>query len=192
MRNPKTIIHIIILTFIFLGCVPATLAYSQAKPAHQHDLQALIKQEGDIFLVVHYPKAGQVKPCIEENSLTNQLSFKGDSAFVNYINYTELFCEAYVLRTQYLYYFNLKDIDPASMRLIEKKYNYGDGKLQEGPETWFELQVFTKDNKPVIRKQDVESKHNEYIQTVNLLFKSKQGAKEGLTLFKSILSATNM
>lgn len=182
----------IVLICITLNSLAALPVYSQSKIETLQQLEALVKQEGDIFLVVHYPKAGQEKPCVEENSLTNQLTFKGDSAYVNYINYTELFCEAYVLRSQYLYGFNLKDIDPSSIRLIEKKYNYGEGKLQEGPESWFEIQLFTKDHKPGIWKKDVESKQTEYTQSVNLLFKSKQGAKDAQALVKSILTSNHM
>jgi hypothetical protein len=151
-------------------------------------IEKLVKEEGDLFIVIDYPKPGKEEVCLEENSLSNRIQFKSDSAFINYINYTELFCEAYVLRTQYMYHFSLKDIEGQTMRLVEKKYNYENGKLKEGPTSWFEVQLFTKDKKPSIRKRELETKQTEFITTVSLLFKSKEGAKEALALFKNAIS----
>jgi hypothetical protein len=87
-----------------------------------------------------------------------------------------------------MYHFSLKDIEGQTIRLVEKKYNYENGKLKEGPTSWFEVQLFTKDKKSSIRKRELETKQTEFITTVSLLFKSKEGAKEALALFKNAIS----
>jgi hypothetical protein len=179
----KTAIQALLL-YIFI-CISAFTSYAQSTPLLR--IEELVKQEGEIFIVVSHPKAGQTNPCLEENSLSNQIAFTQDSAFVNYVNYTELFCETYVLRSQFTYQFSLKDIEITSLRLIEKKYNYGESKLEQGPDSWYELELVTKNNKPSIKKADVMSKQTEQIASVNLLFKSMQGAKQALALFKNQL-----
>jgi hypothetical protein len=168
-----------------LVCISALTSYAQSTPLQE--IKALVKQEGEIFIVVSRPKAGQIKACLEENALSNQISFEQDSAFVNYENYTELFCESYVLHTQFSFHFSLKDIEASTLRLVEKKYDYGESKLEEGPHTWYELELFTRMNKPSIQKVDMISKQSENIASLNLLFKSKQGAIQALALFKKHL-----
>jgi len=162
--------------------------YAQAISPPLKGIEKLVQEQGDLFIAVDYPKPGQDKFCLEENSFSNQIQFKGDSAFLNFINYTELFCETYVLRTQYIYHFNLKDIDSQTIRLVEKRYDYGNGTLKEGPASWFEMQLFTRGNKPYIRKKELETRQTEFTDTVSVLFRSKEGAKEALALFKTAIS----
>ncbi|QHT70642.1 hypothetical protein GXP67_30310 [Rhodocytophaga rosea] len=166
-------------------CISAFTSYAQS--IFQQQIEALVKQEGEIFIVVSHQKAGQTKSCLEEDALSNQISFIQDSAFVQYVNHTELFCETYVLHSQFTYKFSLKDIEATSLRLIEKKYDYGEGKLEQGPDTWYELELISSHKKFSITKVDMISKQTENIASVNLLFKSKNGAKEAMALFKNEL-----
>ena len=182
-------INTIIISLLFLLVSNADYSlYAQTTSQPLKAIEKLVQKQGDLFIAVDYPKPGPDKFCLEENSFSNQIQFKGDSAFLNFINYTELFCETYVLRTQYIYHFNLKDLDSQTIRLVEKRYDYGNGTLKEGPATWFEVQLFTRGQKPSIRKRELETRQTEFTDTVSILFKSKEGAKEALALFKNAIS----
>jgi hypothetical protein len=161
---------------------------AQSKAGKMQEIQEVIRTEEELFIAIDRIRPEDSKACLEENSISNQVQFTGDSAFVNYINYTELFCEAYVLRTQYTFQFDLQDIDLAMMRLVEKKYDIGNGKLKEGKPGWFEVQLFTKDKKAAILKRDIESKEQEKVSTVSLLVKEKEPARQLLTLLKDVLN----
>ena len=104
---------------------------AQSKADKLQEVQEVVKKHGELFIAIDRINPGDSKVCLEENSIINQVQFNADSAFVNYINYTELFCEVYVMRTQHTYQFDLKDIDPVAMRLVEKKYVIGNDKLKE-------------------------------------------------------------
>lgn len=180
--------YILKKTNLFL-CLLASINFSQAQSNnHLSSVEKLVKQEGELFIVVDRPKPNSSQVCTEENSISNVIKFTGNLAFVNYINYTELFCEAYVLKSHYTYQFNLEDIDPATLRIIEKRYDYGIGALKEGNPYWFEVQLFTKDEQPAIQKRDVESRQTERVATVSLIFKSKTGARQALTSLKSVIA----
>ena len=180
-----TYIHLLLVVLVNLLVVPSAIAQSSKDNLQQ--IQDIIKAEGEVFIAIDRINPGDSKVCLEENSFINNVQFNGDSAFVNYVNYTELFCEAYVLRSQYTYQFNLQAIDPATLRLVEKKYAIGQGKLREGNPGWYEVQAFTKDNKPLIVKNDLDSKQTEKVNTVSMLVKDKEKAKQVLNLLKTAL-----
>lgn len=175
------------LTVLLWVCTAASI-YAQSNTGKLQEIQELIRKEGDLFIAIDRITPGSHKVCLEENSIQNQVQFTGDSAFVNYINYTELFCEVYVMRTQYTYRFDLKDIDPATMRLVEKKYPVGNGQLKDGKPGWFEIQLFTNDQKAAILKRDVESRQTERVSTVSLIVLEKESARHVLSLLKSELT----
>jgi hypothetical protein len=156
------------------------------------EIEQLVQQEGELFLAIDRVSPQDNKVCLEENSILNTVKFSADSAFVNYINYTELFCEVYVMRTQYTYHFDIKTIDPATIRLVEKKYSIGAGKLKEGNPGWFEVQLFSRDNGKTIIRRELDSKQSEGVSTVSLIVKEKDTAKKVIALFKaSLLSKQN-
>lgn len=174
------------LTGLFV-ILSATSTYAQSKAGELRDIQDIIKKEGELFIAINRVSPEDNKVCLEENSIINQVQFTGDSAFVNYINYTELFCEVYVMRTQYTFHFALKDIDPAAIRLVEKKYNIGNGKLTEGNPGWFEVQLFTKNNKLAIIKREQESIQQEILTTVSLIVKDEDTARQVQRSLKTAL-----
>ncbi len=183
MKAVKTFITYILLFSIFI--LTAAGAKAQSRAQYLEKVSALVEKEGNLFIAVDQPKPDAAGICLEENEISNRLRFKNDSMFVDYTNYTELFCEAYVLKSHYQYQLNLKDIDPLTMRLVEKKYNYGKGKLKEGPAGWFEVQLFTKQKSPQVKKKDLESRDIEFLPTVSLLFQTKESARSALALLKS-------
>lgn len=164
--------------------------YSQAQTAGNRllDVQEIVRKGGELFIAIDRFNREGNKTCLEENSIANVVQFTGDSAFVNYVNHTELFCEVYVMRTHNTYQFSLKDIDPATMRLVEKSYNVGEAKIKEGKPGWFEVQLFTKDKKNLIKKRDIESKQTEQVSTINLIVQEKEEAKKAMSLLKNVLN----
>jgi hypothetical protein len=177
--------NFVLAVLCYLLVVTSTIA--QSRNDKLQEIQGIVKSEGEIFIAIDRINPGDSKVCLEENSFINHVQFNGDSAFVNYVNYTELFCEAYVLRSQYTYQFNLQAIDPTTLRLVEKKYAIGQGKLREGNPGWYEVQAFTKDKNPVIVKNDLDTKQAEKVNTVSMLVKDKEKAKQVLNLLKSAL-----
>jgi hypothetical protein len=91
------------------------------------------------------------------------------------------------MRSQFTYQFALKDIDPTTIRLVEKKYNLGTGTLKDGTPGWFEVHLFTHNGQKSITKRDVDSKQNESVSTVSLMVKEKDTAKKVIALLKSSL-----
>jgi hypothetical protein len=165
--------------------------FSHAQTADEKlkEIEQLVQKEGDLFLAIDRKNPQDGKVCLEENTYQNTVLFTGHQAQVSFINYTELFCEVYVMRSQFIYQFDLKDVDPATIRLVEKKYNLGNGSLKEGTPGWFEVQLFTHNQQKTITRRDVESKQSDYLSTVSIMVKEKETAKKVIALLKSSLQA---
>ena len=183
-RMMKYTIYIFTLLLV-LSSLTCTLA--QTGNTGLKEIEQLVQQEGELFLAIDRLGPEDNKVCLEENSIQNTVVFTADSAFVNYINYTELFCEVYVMRTQFTYHFDIKTIDPATIRLVEKKYNIGTGKLKEGNPGWFEVQVFSRDTGNTSTRRELDSKQSEKVSTVSLIVKEKDTAKKVIAILKGVL-----
>jgi hypothetical protein len=158
------------------------------EPAALTELKALLRTEGEVFIVVDTWNEASARNCTSENLFTNQLHSGGpaDSLNVAYRNLTENFCDPYVLDTRLTYSFRLADLAVARAVLVQKTYNYGRGTLKEGEPSWFEVQIPARNNAALIRQLDIETREVSYIASLGLIFKTQAGAKRALALVKSM------
>lgn len=159
-------------------------ADAQTKAAAWEEVQRILKNEGEVFISVDYWNQRLGKYCTTENLFNNELFAGKDLVKVLYLNATEMFCEPYVLQSRYIYEFNPADLDAGASILVQKKFDYGNGKLTEGNPYWFEVQVRTQQNKPLIKQKDLESQETNYLSSVGLIFKTQEGAKSAYKLLK--------
>jgi len=171
--------------FVFLWVGIGFPAFSQ--PSHpRSQLQTLAKQEGEIFIVVEYPHAEQQKNCRLEDLFTNTIAFSKDTLLVDFNNYTESFCEVTKLETRLLYQVRLSDLDPAKLILMQRVYNLKDKKLLEGSATWYEVQLNTREAKPLVTEKSVIENQTRRISQFRLLFKTQEGAKRAQAALREL------
>lgn len=176
------------LVFALLFLLKHSITQAQTDASKLHEVQEIVKKEGELFIAIERFNKDANKPCLEENSIANIIQFTNDSAFVNFVNHTELFCEVYIMRTHTTYHFSLKDVNPATIRLVEKKYDVGDAQVKEGKTSWFEIQLFTRDQKSLLKKRDIESKQTEWVSSVSIIVQEKEAAKKAISLLKSVIN----
>lgn len=166
------------------------IANGQTSEQILKEIKDIVKKEGEIFVSVDQYNKQLERTCTLEDYFTNQIAFSHDSAKVNYLNYTESFCQPTTLRSQFTYQFRLKDIDPTSLKLVQKKYDLKGGKLTDGQDNWFEVQFKMLQGKPLIQMRDTGARTNENIATMRLVFKTQESARNTLTHLRKILSTS--
>jgi hypothetical protein len=150
-------------------------------------LESLVKKTGEIFVSVDAFQEQHNKICTIENVFSNGIAIKGDTVKINYLNYTESFCEAFVLQSKMIYTFSLKDLEPAKLLLTQRNYNVGKGKLTDGQAIWYEIHLFTRQQKPLIAMRDLDTRKTEHVSEMRLLFKTKEAAQKGLVHLRSLV-----
>ena len=173
---------------LWAGIVPAALAQTGTGPVAQ--LENLVRKEGEIYVAVEKYEPEKGKNCRVEDVFTNSLLIKGDTLTVPYANYTESFCEAFVLNSQFVYRVSLRDLDPTRLVLAQRKYNYGSAKLLEGQPAWFEVHLAAREGKPLVHRRDVINKQSETAATLRILFQTKEGATKALALLREMVAGT--
>ncbi len=180
----------IILRFIptgFLFLVAFLSVQAQRSTTLIQQLEDIVKQEGEIYLAIERYEPQKEKNCRIEDVFTNTLLVSRDSLTVPYTNYTESFCEAFVLRSQFLYRVYLQDIDPVKLVLAQRKYNHGTAKLLEGQASWFEILIATKQDQPLIKRQDIINREMDNVSSMRIIFKTKEGATKALAVLRQIV-----
>ncbi len=175
---------------ILLGIAGFSPAEAQSKEQKLLSLSQLVKKEGEVFVAVDKYYDNLERTCTVEDYFNNQLTFQGDVATIQFLNHTESPCERTFLRTEADFAFNLNDLDPARLMLVQKKYNLGKGKLSDGQDSWFEIHFFTQKDQPLITRKDKTSSEAEQVSTVRVMFKSQEGAKQAMATLRSVLAVT--
>ncbi|MDJ1498182.1 hypothetical protein QNI19_34890 [Cytophagaceae bacterium DM2B3-1] len=158
---------------------------------YKNQLQTVAKQEGEIFIALEYMHPERNKPCRMEDLFTNTIAFNRDTLVVDFDNYTESFCEAINLETQLTYHIKLRDIDPSKIILMQRKYNLKNNKLLEGPLSWYELQINTKGQLPVVKEQSHKESQLRRINQFRIIFKTQEGAKKALAALKELTKTSS-
>jgi hypothetical protein len=153
-------------------------------------ISQLLKTEGEVFVAVdkYYPKLERT--CTVEDLFNNNLSYREGTVTIHFSNHTESPCERTFLRTEADYRFQLKNIDASRLRLVQKKYPLGNGKLTDGQDQWFEIHFFTQGDRPLISRKETTGEE-EKLNTVRLLFKSQEGARKALSTFRKVFQEMN-
>lgn len=178
-----------LVVLILLGCIPFFCATAQSTN-YRAQLQAIAKQEGEVFVALEYMHPEQHKKCRMEDLFTNTISFRKDSLVVEFDNYTESFCEATKLETQLTYHVRLYDIDPTKIVLMQRKYNLKNNTLLEGKTSWYELQINTKAAAPLVKEFSHKESERKKINQFRLIFQTQEGAKHALNALRELTKTT--
>jgi len=174
--------------FLFgLACTFLALPAWAQTVSPKMQIQALAKQEGEVFVATEVWNGAQQKDCRLEDLFTNTVLFAGDSMEVSFNNYTEAFCEVTTLETKLLYQVRLRDLDPAKVLLGQRNYNLNGKKLLEGQQTWYEVQLNTLNAKPLATERDLRDLHTRRLSQFRIIFKTQAGAKRAQTALRELL-----
>lgn len=150
-------------------------------------LQTLARQEGEVFVATEVWNEAQQKDCLLEDLFTNTVAFTTDSLLVHFTNYTEAFCEVTQLETKLVYQVGLRDIDPATVRLAQRNYNLNGKQLLEGQKTWYEVQLNTRQGKPLVTERDLKEPRIRMLSQFRIIFKTQEGAKHAQAALRTLL-----
>jgi hypothetical protein len=164
--------------------------FAQSPEEQMASVSGLLQKEGEVFVAVDRYYANLERTCTVEDLFNNSLTYRQGSVTIHFSNHTESPCERTFLRTEADYRFRLKDLDASRLRLVQKKYPLGNGNLTDGQDQWYEIHFFTQGDQPLISRKETTGEE-EKLNTVRLLFKSQEGARQALSIFRKVFQELN-